>query len=72
MVIFSHGAGGTGFEYTSLIEDLASRGYVVATIEHTEFGAAVLFPDGRIAVPREDSPPSGFTWVAANSNPSKT
>jgi predicted dienelactone hydrolase len=61
VVVFSHGAGGTGFEYTSLIEDLASRGYVVAAIEHTQLGAVVLFPDGRTDVPREDSPPTGFS-----------
>jgi hypothetical protein len=34
-VIFFHGAGSTGFNYTSLIENLVSRGYVVASIEHT-------------------------------------
>ncbi len=61
VVVFSHGAGGTGFEYTFLIEDLASHGYVVAAIEHTEFGTVVLFPDGRTIVPREDSPPTGFS-----------
>jgi dienelactone hydrolase len=61
LIVFSHGLGGTGFEYTSLIEDLASRGYVVAAIEHTEFGTVVLFPDGRTIVPREDSPPAGFS-----------
>jgi hypothetical protein len=32
---FSHGAGSTGFNYTCLTEDLVSRGYVVAAIEHT-------------------------------------
>ena len=61
VIVFSHGLGGTGFEYTSLIEDLASRGYVVAAIEHTQFGAVVLFPDGRIDIPREDSPPAGLS-----------
>lgn len=32
VVIFSHGIGGTGFEYTMLLEDLVSHGYVVASI----------------------------------------
>ena len=35
VVIFSHGNGSTGFNYSALIEDLASNGYVVAAIEHT-------------------------------------
>jgi dienelactone hydrolase len=48
LVIFSHGNGGTSFGYTSLIEDLVSRGYVVAAIEHTYTATAVVFPDGRI------------------------
>lgn len=54
VIVFSHGAGGTSFGYTSLIEDLVSRGYVVAAIEHTDLGAVVLFPDGRTIVPHED------------------
>jgi dienelactone hydrolase len=61
LVIFSHGAGGSGFEYTSLIEDLVSRGYVVAAIEHTGLGSVVLFPKGRTFVPHEFSPPSGLS-----------
>ncbi|AGZ43212.1 lipase [Actinoplanes friuliensis DSM 7358] len=42
-----------GFSYprtslTALAEDLASRGYVVAGIDHTYEAAAITFPDGRI------------------------
>jgi len=48
VVIFSHGNGSTSFNYTTLIEDLASRGYAVAAIEHTQTAMVVLFPDGRI------------------------
>ncbi len=48
VVTFSHGAGGTGFEYTVLIEDLVSHGYVVASIEHTYTAKAVWFPDGML------------------------
>ncbi len=43
---FSHGLGGSGFEYTLLIEDLVSHGYVVASIEHTYMAKAIWFPDG--------------------------
>jgi dienelactone hydrolase len=58
-VIFSHGAGSTGFNYTCLIEDLVSRGYVVASIEHTYAAKAVWFPDGRIIPLHDGAPPPG-------------
>ena len=61
VVTFSHGAGGTGFAYTVLIEDLVSHGYVVASIEHTYTAKAVWFPDGRIIAQRSDSPPAGLS-----------
>ena len=54
IVLFSHGLGGTGFNYTCLIEDLVSRGYVVAAIEHTYSAKAVWFPDGRV-IPMEEA-----------------
>lgn len=57
VVIFSHGNGSTTFAYTTLIEDLASRGYVVAAIEHTQTAIGVVFPDGRrVPFYREVSP----------------
>jgi dienelactone hydrolase len=61
VIVFSHGLGGTGFEYTSLIEDLVSRGYVIAAIEHTETAVVVAFPDGRMVPFHRDSPPAGLT-----------
>jgi dienelactone hydrolase len=48
LVLFSHGLGSISFLYTTLIEELASRGYVVAAIEHPNFSAAMRLPDGRI------------------------
>jgi dienelactone hydrolase len=48
VVLLAHGLGGTSFEYTALLEDLASHGYVVAAVENTYIAAAVVFPDGRI------------------------
>jgi predicted dienelactone hydrolase len=71
MVIFSHGLGSTGFNYTCLIEDLVSRGYIVASIEHTYIDLAVWFPDGRVAPRHNDPPPAGlspeerFKWTMA-------
>ena len=61
VVIFSHGNGSTSFSYTSLIEDLVSRGYVVAAIEHTQACIAVRFPDGRIVLFRNEKMPTGLS-----------
>lgn len=59
VVILAHGAGGTSFEYTSLIGNLVSHGFVVVAIENTYVATAVAFPDGRI-VPsyHEPEPPN--------------
>jgi len=61
VVIFSHGNGGTSFSYASLIEDLVSRGYVVAAVEHTQTSVAVRFPDGRIVPFRNEKMPAGLS-----------
>jgi len=69
VIVFSHGQGGSSFEYTGLLEDLVSHGYVVAAIEHTEIAAAVYFPDGRIIPVHHDAPLPGisaeerFNWM---------
>jgi len=49
VVVFTHGFTGTFTDYTFLFEDLASRGYVVASVDHTFEATAVEFPDGRFA-----------------------
>ena len=61
VVVLSHGLGGSGFGYTSLIEDLVSRGYVVAAIEHTYTAGAVVFPNGTIIPEHHDAPVPGLT-----------
>ena len=48
VVVFTHGYTGTFTDYTFLFEDLASRGYVVAAVDHTYEATAVEFPDGRL------------------------
>jgi predicted dienelactone hydrolase len=48
VVVFTHGYTGTFTDYTFLFEDLASRGYVVASVDHTFEATAVEFPDGRL------------------------
>jgi pimeloyl-ACP methyl ester carboxylesterase len=61
LVIFSHGLGTTGFNYTCLIEDLVSRGFVVASIEHTYVALSVWFPDKRVVLRHDAPPPPGST-----------
>lgn len=48
LVVFTHGYTGTFTDYTFLFEDLASRGYVVASVNHTLEATATQFPDGRL------------------------
>lgn len=50
VLLFSHGFGMLRADYTSLLEDLASHGFVVAAISHTYDTELAVFPDGR-AVP---------------------
>jgi dienelactone hydrolase len=61
VTIFAHGLGSTSFEYTALIEDLVSRGYVVAAIENTYMAAAVAFPHGRIVPAYHEPTPAGLS-----------
>jgi hypothetical protein len=49
VVLFSPGGGASRQENTALIEDLASRGYVVVSFDHTYETPVVEFPDGRLA-----------------------
>ncbi len=49
IVVFSHGLTGTFTDYTFLFEDLASRGYIVVSVDHTYEATAVAFADGRMA-----------------------
>jgi len=48
VILFSHSYTGTLTDSTFVFEDLASRGYVVASIAHTYEITAVEFPDGRL------------------------
>ena len=49
VIVLTHSYTGTLTDYTFIAEDLASRGYVVASIAHTYETTAVEFPDGRMA-----------------------
>jgi len=51
VILFSPGFQGDRTQDTALVQDLASRGYLVATIDHTYIDDEVEFPDGRVAQP---------------------
>ncbi|GAB3829262.1 alpha/beta hydrolase family protein [Dactylosporangium cerinum] len=53
VVVFSHGAHGHRAENTVVVQELASHGYVVVTVDHTD-DAFSEFPDGRVIVPDPD------------------
>ena len=48
VVVFTPGYTTTFTDYTFLMEDLARRGYVVASVDHTYEPTIVEFPDGRL------------------------
>jgi predicted dienelactone hydrolase len=48
VILFNHAWGGRRTNYTFLTEELASHGFVVASIDDTYNAAMVAFPDGRI------------------------
>ncbi|MCU7729760.1 acetylhydrolase [Actinoplanes sp. KI2] len=55
VVLYSHGAHDQRADTTITVQELASHGYVVATVDHTG-DAFVEFPDGRLLVPSDDLP----------------
>lgn len=48
VIIFSPGYDGNYEIYTSLIEDLVSDGFIVASINHPYVSGITVFPDGRV------------------------
>jgi len=53
VVVFSHGAHDHRADTTIVVQELASHGYVVVTVDHT-YDAFSEFPDGRVIVPLMD------------------
>ena len=63
VLIFSHGFASSRTDYTHYLGELASRGYVVAAIEHRDGSGpgSVVRKDesrGQICVPNQEKPPS--------------
>ncbi|MCL7377693.1 acetylhydrolase [Streptomyces sp. 35G-GA-8] len=53
VVVFSHGAHDHRADNTIVVQELASHGYAVVTVDHTH-DAFSEFPDGRVIVPLRD------------------
>lgn len=49
VLIFEPGMGNIPMQYTTLLEDLASHGYIIFAIAPTYSANVVVFPDGRVA-----------------------
>lgn len=64
VVLFSPGSGTSRSLYTSLVEDLASEGFVVVAMDHPYDADAVEFPDGRLVL-RNQPPDSEQTNTVA-------
>ena len=54
VVIFSHGNGAIRSVYTNFMEELASHGYVVVSLDHPYGAAVVAFSDGRVIIQPND------------------
>ncbi|MGC4796114.1 alpha/beta hydrolase family protein [Micromonospora saelicesensis] len=52
VIVFSHGNNGHRSETTIVVQELASQGYAVVTVDHT-YDAYGEFPDGRLTVPAD-------------------
>jgi dienelactone hydrolase len=48
LMVFSHGLSWPGILYQSLVEDMASRGYVIVVVTHPHGASITRYPDGRI------------------------
>ncbi|MDI6104172.1 acetylhydrolase [Actinoplanes sp. NEAU-A12] len=53
VVVYSHGAHDHRSDTTITVQELASHGYAVVTVDHTH-DAFTEFPDGRVGVPLDD------------------
>ena len=61
IIIFAHGWGGFRAQNTFQMQELASHGYVVASIEFPYASVLTVFPDGRVAQHNPNTLPSGVS-----------
>ena len=64
VLVFSHGWRGMRQQNTFQMEELASRGYVVFSADHTFGAITTVFPDGRVVPYNPDALPSGVSVEA--------
>lgn len=79
VLVFSHGLVGMRMQNAPAFQDLASWGYVVVALDHTDAAAVTVFPDGevrfydpeRFGIPAGDAPDAALVearmfpvWVA--------
>ncbi|MGC0344090.1 alpha/beta hydrolase family protein [Streptomyces sp. SLBN-8D4] len=50
VIVYSHGSGSHRGDHTIMVQELASHGYVVVTVDHTH-DTFTEFPDGRVLTP---------------------
>ncbi|MER5668573.1 alpha/beta hydrolase family protein, partial [Streptomyces mirabilis] len=55
VIVYSHGSGSHRGDHAIMVQELASHGYAVVTVDHT-YDAFSEFPDGRLTVPAEVPP----------------
>src|SRR5690606_39011641 len=48
VLVYNHGGGWSRFSATFQMEELASHGYVVMSVDHTGFSQTSKFPDGYV------------------------
>jgi len=54
VIFFSHGLGRVAAHYTTLLENLASHGYIVVGVDSPYYSSALKMPDGRIIQNRSE------------------
>jgi pimeloyl-ACP methyl ester carboxylesterase len=63
VLIFLPGAGGISLNYASIIEEIASHGYIVIGTSHPYSTAAISYPDGRILVSKGGNATQPSIWI---------
>ena len=63
VIIFSHGLGGNVDFYSAYLEDLASHGYIVIGIDHTNSCNISVFSDDRVVYIDKKFEPKNHNWL---------
>ncbi|WP_234327402.1 alpha/beta hydrolase family protein [Streptomyces sp. NRRL WC-3742] len=61
VLLYSHGAHGYRADHTVIVQQLASHGFVVVTVDHTN-DAITEFPDGRVLTPHLPMSPADCAY----------